>query len=49
MPDVPPNDDRRDDDERDREAELPERRLMAEGLPEWDLEPPATLIRRPGR
>jgi hypothetical protein len=36
------------DDERDEQPPLvPERRLMAEGLPDWDLEPPRTLIRRP--
>ena len=25
---------------------MPERRLMAEGLPDWDLEPPTLFIRR---
>jgi hypothetical protein len=25
---------------------LPERRLMADGLPDWDLEPPTNFIRR---
>jgi hypothetical protein len=25
---------------------VPDRRLMAEGLPDWDLEPPTLFIRR---
>jgi hypothetical protein len=49
MSHLPSNDDRREDEEVDRAVDLPERRLMAEGLPEWDLEPPTTLIRRPAR
>jgi hypothetical protein len=43
-----PDDERRDDVDGDGVPVLPERRLMAEGLPDWDLEPPTTLIRRPG-
>jgi hypothetical protein len=30
-------------------AGIPKQRLMAESLPDWDLEPPATLLRRPER
>jgi hypothetical protein len=27
----------------------PEQRAMAQNLPSWDLEPPATILRRPDR
>jgi hypothetical protein len=51
MPDHTPHDDadhdaHRNGDERPDGPPLPERRLMAEGLPDWELEPPTTFIRR---
>jgi hypothetical protein len=35
--------------EPDEDAAKPDQRLMAMDLPDWDLEPPAVLIRRPSR